>query len=168
MRAKKQQEPTDQQLERLVGTCRDVVAELARIVDPMTTDDRRRTLKFRPGGETVVELVARLVVEYDVKVAGKSVDEMVASSAAARRLQPLAEQARLCLQLINDAILVRKSDAWRAATAFYSVLESMSHHDPQLREKLRPAIEFFAQAAKRAARDESGAGAPADPGAASK
>ena len=119
-------------------------AQSSAYLQPLSTEERKRTLKFRPGGNLVVALVRRLATKYDVNLPGVSVEDMTNDMDLWDRLVPLSEVVHSYARAIDDTILLAQSEAWWAATAYYTVLCRLAKVDPSLAAALEPAIAFFA------------------------
>nr|HEX4313343.1 hypothetical protein [Kofleriaceae bacterium] len=116
----------------------------------MTPDERKKSLKWRTGGDQVVSLVARQVERYEVSLPGISVDDMNADLELATRLAPLAEAATEFAQALTDTILQARAECWWAATAYYTTLRRLADANPTLLAALEPAVEFFAHGPRQA------------------
>nr|HEX4317154.1 hypothetical protein [Kofleriaceae bacterium] len=110
----------------------------------LTPDERKRALKWRPGGDVVVELVGRLVEAYGITLPGITVEDMNKDLELARSLVALGAAAERYAQLINDTILQAQAECWWAATAYYTTLSRLADANPSLQDALKPAVDFFA------------------------
>ncbi len=61
----------------------------------------------------------------------------------AKRLKPLLVRVERLRQTIADTITEAQSEAWWAATAYYSALARVSKGDRKLSGALEPARKFF-------------------------
>ena len=144
---------------KLVKDLDGIVKQLTKFAIKLTPEERRGTLKFRRGGEHVVELVARLARKYKVDDADTPVDDMLSDLALASRLAPLATVTELIRQYVDDTLLQAQSEAWQAATALYSQLAVRARNNPDLAAEFAEAKAFFA----RRHRAPSTPGTPSSP-----
>ena len=110
----------------------------------LSADERKHTVKFRPGGEKIVALLAELAARHGVTLPSISVEGMTADLQLAGRLQPVADALAAAAQTVADTILEAQSECWWAATASLTALARMTSADPKLEAALRPAVDFFA------------------------
>ncbi len=122
----------------------------------LTTEERMRTTKFRPGGERIVELIARLAQQYSVTLPNMSTAGMNSDLALAQQLRPVADQARALADTLSDTVLEAESECWWVATAYYSALVRVAASDPKLADALKPAIDFFATGKRKKAQNTNG------------
>lgn len=103
------------------------------------------------GGEKIALLLAELATKHGVTLPKISVEEMKADLTLASRLSSLAADVHAYAQRLDDTSLEANSEAWWAATAFYTALARMAPADPALQSALAPAVEFFAVGRRKAA-----------------
>ncbi len=128
------------------------VKQLADEIEPYTVklsaDDARHLLRFRPGGEAIVALVADLATKYGIALPDMSVDGMRADLTLAQRLAPVASSVGLIAERLSNTLGQARSETWQAATGNYSVLVRVSVANPSLEKELLPARAFFARRSK--------------------
>ena len=126
--------------------------KLADEIEPYTiklsADDARHLLRFRPGGETIVALVADLATKYGIALPDMPVEGMQADLTLAQRLAPVASSVGLIADRLNDTLGQARSETWQAATGNYSVLVRVSAANPSLEKEMEPARAFFARRSK--------------------
>ena len=110
----------------------------------LSVEERRRALRFRPGGEAIVALMAKLARQTGVSLPGVSVEGMEGDLALSKTLSSVEENAQVLLDAVFDTRLQALSEAWWAATALYTSLSRVADSDPELARALKPATEFFA------------------------
>ena len=110
----------------------------------LSVEERRRALRFRPGGEAIVALMAKLARQTGVSLPGVSVEGMEGDLALSNGLSSVEENAQAFLDAVSDTRLQALSEAWWAATALYTSLSRVADSDPELARALKPATEFFA------------------------
>ena len=110
----------------------------------LSVEERRRALRFRPGGEAIVALMAKLARQTGVSLPGVSVEGMEGDLALSKTLSSVEENAQVLLDAVSDTRLQALSEAWWAATALYTSLSRVADSDPELARALKPATEFFA------------------------
>lgn len=137
--------PSTSEVTKIVNEIEGIATKLSSFTIELTPEERRRVLRFRPGGEAVVELVGELVTKRGVSLPNISVDDMNADLDLAQRLAPIAAALSGLTQVVADTMLEAHAECWYAATAFYTVLSRLGGTEPKLMRELRPAIEFFAQ-----------------------
>ena len=111
---------------------------------PLTATDRKRSVKLRKGGETVIPIVAALANQFGLKLPGHSVSTMQAQFNRAQDLIPLHKQMVIALKKVEDSIFLAQSESWSEATVHYSVLRRLAKKDGDLAKGLAPATQFFA------------------------
>ncbi len=153
--------PSDNEIAKLEKAIEDVVTKLTPFTVKLTPEERRGTLKFRPGGERVVQLVADLTKKYKLDDTDTPVDGMIADLALSQRLASLARVADLLAQLVDDTTLEAQSECWQAATALYSQLSLRARNNAQLATELAEATAFFASKRTKAAATATSAGGAA-------
>jgi hypothetical protein len=117
----------------------------------LTLDERKRTLKFRPGGERIVELMVAIATRYGVKLPGVSVEGLAADHALSKGLEPVRDAAESVYQLLDDTVLEAQSESWFSTTAFYSALSRMVDAFPDIKGAIDEAAIFFARKRSRTA-----------------
>ena len=88
-------------------------------------EERRHTLKFRPGGEAIVHALALSVRNHDVALPGLTADGMEADLSLANKLKPVGDAAEAFYQFADDTIWEASSECWYAATVYYTTLSRM-------------------------------------------
>lgn len=141
--------PSAAEVTKLVKDVEAIGAKVAPYTVKLTPDERMRLVKFRPGGEAIVELVARLCGKYNVNSDDTPVDGMNADLELAARLRSLAAAADLLARTLDDTELEAEGECWHAATANYSLLSLMARNNAALAAELEPARAFFATGARR-------------------
>jgi hypothetical protein len=135
--------PTDQDIAQATQFLDDVVGLLGGNATPQTSTQRRRSLKFKKGGEPIVGLLAGLAIQYDVRLPGVDPLRMQANLVLAQRLQALDTKCRAVAALVSDTLRAAKSGAWQGTTALYTALTRASSQSPALQKELQPAVVFF-------------------------
>ena len=110
----------------------------------LSVEERKRALKFRPGGDAIVALMAKLARKSGVSLPGVSIEGMEGDLALSNGLSSVEENAQAFLDAVSDTRLQALSEAWWAATALYTSLSRVADSDPELARALKPATEFFA------------------------
>ncbi len=126
--------------------------KLAEEIEPYTiklsADEARHLLRFRPGGEVIVALVADLATKYGIALPDMPVEGMQADLTLAQRLAPVASRVGLIADRLTDTLGQARSETWQAATGNYSVLARVSAANPSLEKEMAPARAFFARRSK--------------------
>lgn len=141
--------PTAEQLADLQSRVEALVRDSKSFAVSLDSEERQRTTKFRPGGDGIVELVSKLAQKHNVSLPGATPDGIVADFALAKKVRPLATEARAYANLLDDTALQAESECWWGTTALYTTLVRISSTDPQLADALRPAIDFFAHGRRK-------------------
>lgn len=136
--------PTEAEIVAAVKVIAELRAKLAKFTVKLTPEERRHLLRFRPGGERIVELIGGLAEKYDVTLPDMPVEGMRDDLTLAQRLAPLVREVNLLGEHLADTTAAAYSEAWQAATGNYSVLSRVSAANPALASELGPAKEFFA------------------------
>jgi hypothetical protein len=130
-------------IEKLVKEVEAFASRVKKYTVTLTADERRRLMRFRPGGEKLIGLVTELSQKHHASVPGACVDDMRTDLEAAQRLQPLADALRAIADRVEDTINESQAECWWTAMAFYTALARMAETDPQLDQDLGPATDFF-------------------------
>jgi hypothetical protein len=141
--------PSEKEIAKLVDEVRALQDKVARFTVNLSLDERKSTLKFRPGGERIVMLMSQLAHEHGVQLPGISVDAMKADLTLGERIAPLAQAVDALAQTLADTVLEAQSECWWAATAFYSALARLTSGSAKLQAALQPAVDFFAIGRRR-------------------
>jgi hypothetical protein len=135
--------PSEGDVDKLVNDVGTIRTKTEKFCVALTTEERKKAVKFREGGDAIVALVGKLLDEHGVTLPDVTRDGMTADVQLARRIEPLRASIASLLQLLDDTILEAQSEAWWAATAGYTALARMSKGNARLEADLRPAVEFF-------------------------
>lgn len=141
--------PPEAEVAKLVRAIEAVAVKVERYTVKLTAQERKGLLKFRPGGEAIVELVARLAIKYKSNADDTPVDGMKADLELSQRLRPLTAAAELLARTLDDTELEAEGECWHAATANYTLLNLLARNNPTLASELEPARAFFATGPRR-------------------
>lgn len=136
--------PSNDQIVGWVATINKLQQEIAPYGVGLTPEERKHTLKFRPGGEPVVKSLADAVKKHGVSLPGITADGMAADLLLAQRMKPVHDAADALYQFTDDTILEASSECWYAATAYYTSLTRMVSSFPDLKRLIGEIAEFFA------------------------
>jgi len=136
--------PTPAELDKFVEKAKALHAQMCTWGITLSKDERRRAVNFRPGGDTVVELVGRIADQEEVVVPGRTTDDMRESLDVAKRLRPAIGIVSGILQTLEDTARLASSDCWKTTTKYYTTLGRAAKDAPDLEGALKPAVEFFA------------------------
>lgn len=150
--------PTPQQVQDWTERLEKLFAEMKPYMVKLSADEKKRLLGFRPGGETVVALVAALAEKYGVHLADMPIDGMRNDLALAQTFTPVVSQLALMASWGEDTVSAARSEAWQATTGNYSVLSRVAEANPSLAAEIKPAREFFAR--RRKPEPQEGGGTP--------
>jgi hypothetical protein len=137
--------PTDEQVAGWVKKLNDVQQEMAPFGVGLTPEERRHTLKFRLGGESIVHGLAVAVRSHDVSLPGVSADDMEADLSLAQKLKPVRDAAEAVYEFTDDTILEASSECWYAATAYYTAFSRMVSSFPDIKALVAEVASFFAR-----------------------
>ena len=140
--------PSEDQIKSWQDRIRQLEAEIEPYTIKLSADDAKHLLRFRPGGEVIVALVADLAAKYNVALPDMPVEGMRADLTLAQRLAPLASSVGLLSERLANTLGQARSETWQAATGNYSVLVRVSVANPSLEKELSPARAFFARRSK--------------------
>jgi hypothetical protein len=140
--------PSDEQVSVWLATLNRLQQEMAPFGVGLTPDERRRTLKFRPGGESIVHTLAAAVRNHALALPGLTADGMEADLALARKLKPVRDATEALYQFVDDTILEAFSECWYAATAYYSTFSRMVSGFPDIKPVVAEVASFFARRRK--------------------
>lgn len=153
--------PSQKQVDSFIERVEALSEELQEFTVSLSADQRKRTIKFRRGGEGVVSAVAVLADKHGLSLPATSTAGMASDLTLAQRLAPLAMAVSALQQRIDDTVLEAQGESWWAATAYYTVLSRMASGDPELQTALKPLIDFFAIGPRPKASKEEKADKPA-------
>lgn len=145
--------PAEAEISKAIKQLDDIKSKLAAYCVTLTPDERRSRLKFRPGGEAVVNKVAKLAKKYEVDNDDTPVAGMLDDMTLAARIASLASDASTVAQMLDDTLLQAQSEAWQAATSLYSQLRERARNNATLHAEMEELVAFFAtgKRAKKAA-----------------
>jgi hypothetical protein len=135
--------PTEAQVAVWVAAINKLRQDMAPYGVSLTPDERRHTLKFRPGGEPIVSSLAAAVREHNVSLPGITADGMQADLLLTQRMKPLRDAAETLCQFADDTMLEASSECWYAATAYYTALSRMVSSFPDLKATIGQIASFF-------------------------
>ena len=135
--------PTPQQLAAWATTLATLFEEMKPFLVKLTPAEKRHLAQFRPGGERIVELVARVAKKYGVHLQDMPTVGMLDDLGLSRDLAPIADQIGLISSWLADTISAARSEAWQAATGNYSVLARVGEANPSVQHEIKPARAFF-------------------------
>ena len=150
--------PTEKQIKSWQERAQALADEIEPYTIKLSSDDTKHLLRFRPGGEVIVALVADLAVKYGIALPDMSVAGMRDDLILAQRLAPIASSVGLIAERLTNTVGQARSETWQAATGNYSVLVRVSVANPSLEKELEPARAFFARRAKPQAPSGGGTG----------
>ena len=142
--------PSEQEVAALVKKIETVTADLRKVCVNLSKDARQSATRMRSGGENIAALVGKLATDHQLMLPGISVEGMKDDLLLAQRLAPVVTVAEELSQLLADTTLEARSEAWWAATAYYTVLSRMTDANPALEASLQPAVDFFALGRRKA------------------
>ncbi len=143
--------PTDEQVAGWLATIKKLQQDMEPYGVGLTPEERRHTLKFRPGGETIVHALAVSVRNHDVALPGITADGMEADLNVAEKLKPVRDAAEALYQFADDTILEASSECWYAATAFYTTLTRMVSGYPDIKAVVAQVSALFATGRRKQA-----------------
>ncbi|WP_437731152.1 hypothetical protein [Sorangium sp. So ce1335] len=136
--------PSEKVIQGLVEQLSAIEGKVKAFTVELTSDERKATTKMRTGGEPIAKLVGDLAEANGVALPKISVDGMKSDLLLIERMKPLQAALDDLSQRIADTILQAQSEAWWAATAYYTTLSRMAAADAKLERSLKPAVDFFA------------------------
>ena len=136
--------PTEDQSKAWVAAIQNLAKELAPYGVGLTPEERKHTLKFRPGGEPHVHAVAGTVRKHEVALPGITADGMEADLLLAQRMKPVRDAAETLYQFADDTILEASSECWYAMTAYYTSLSRMIGNFPDIKAVVQQVSAFIA------------------------
>lgn len=136
--------PSEKLIHGLVEELSSLEEKVKKFTVELTAEERKVTTKMRTGGEPIARLVGELAEANGVTLPKISVEGMRADLLLIERMKPLQTALDNLSQRVADTILQAQSEAWWAATAYYTALTRMAAADARLERSLKPAVEFFA------------------------
>ncbi|WP_437478882.1 hypothetical protein WME75_31240 [Sorangium sp. So ce1014] len=136
--------PSEKVIQGLVEQLSSIEGKVKAFTVELTGDERKATTKMRTGGEPIARLVGELADANGVALPKINVEGMKADLLLIERMKPLQAALDDLSQRIADTILQAQSEAWWAATAYYTTLSRMAAADAKLERSLKPAVDFFA------------------------
>src|SRR6516162_2817602 len=97
--------PSNHEIETVIQDLAAIRMRIARFVVTLTTEERKRTTKFRPGGEEIVERLERIAKEVGVTALPKiTVEDMHRDLELVRRLRPLQQAVDELQRQVSDTV----------------------------------------------------------------
>ena len=143
--------PTDEQVAGWLATIKKLQQEMEPYGVSLTPEERRHTLKFRPGGEAIVHALAVSVRGHEVALPGITADGMEADLSVVEKLKPVRDAAEALYQFADDTILEASSECWYAATAYYTALSRMITGYPDIKAVVAQVASLFATGRRKQA-----------------
>ena len=106
---------------------------------PMTSKERRRTLKLKKGGRDLGRTLAQLASKHGIDGLAPT-SEMLDDIAYVERLAPLATQAANLSALLADLLLQADGRAWTVACTTYALLQGLAARDTRVAQDLAPVV----------------------------
>jgi hypothetical protein len=104
----------------------------------------KHSVKFKKGGEPVVQALASLSSTYGVEVPSRPTADMTASLELATQLEPARAAIGLLSSVVDGAYSASRSSSWTTATSLYSMLKKGGQREPKLAAAIAPLQEYFA------------------------
>jgi hypothetical protein len=136
--------PSEEQVKRWVSTIEKLRQEMAVYGAGLTREERRHTLRVRPGGESVVQTLASAARKHGVTLPGITAEGMEADLLVAQRMKPVRDAAEALYQFSDDTILEASAECWYAATLYYTSLNRMTSGFPDIQAVVAEVASFFA------------------------
>jgi hypothetical protein len=140
--------PTDADVDHWLSEIDGLVTELGTYTQALTSNDRRRMLKVRRGGERHIEQVAKTAARYGLAFPGGSLEELQAHMEVANKLMPVLARLQAATEVVSDTILRSRNTTWKATTSAYTMLSRMAKNVPSIATEIAGATELFARKAK--------------------
>ncbi len=150
--------PTLAEVKKDVKTLTGIRAKLAKSTVKLTSEDRRRAVKMRTGGEEVVRIIMGLAERTGLSLTKASVEDVRRDMTLVERLKPVLEEVEELRSILADTILEAESEAWAATQTYYSSLVRMQSGDGHLESALAPVIDFFSTGRRFSKPEENGNG----------
>ena len=142
--------PTNAQVEGWLATINQLREEMEPYGVGLTPDERKHTLTFRPGGESIVHALANSVRKHNVALPGITADGMEADLLVAQGMKSVRDAAESLYQFADDTVLEASSECWYAATAYYTALSRMVSSFPDIKTVVGQVADFFATRRRKA------------------
>jgi len=142
--------PTSAQLEGWLATINQIREEMEPYGVGLTPDERKHTLTFRPGGETIVHALASTVRKHNVALPGITADGMEADLLVTQQMKSVRDAAESLYQFADDTVLEASSECWYAATAYYTALSRMVSSFPDIKAVVGQVADFFSTRRRKA------------------
>jgi hypothetical protein len=125
------------------ATIATLVASFAGFTVELTAEERKRRLRIRPGGEVMIEHVL-IAAERAGLVHPTSTADVRASMELLHALEPIAQDLRHFLDLVEGTMLQCQHDAWGGSTGYYRTLRRLAGANREIEAAIAPVVEFFA------------------------
>jgi hypothetical protein len=135
----------DGALVKLKVAAADVGQVLSAETRVITSDDKKRSVRLRNGGERVVRAIFEIVKQHGLDSEKLHSDEMLAHLQRYESLAPVETVLTPLATRAADVRFLAASDAWTMALAFYSVLARLALTDHAIAASIAPLEEFFAR-----------------------
>jgi hypothetical protein len=120
------------------------IDELLGATEPLSPDEIRTRTRVPKFSSEVVPQIADICTELALSEVGLArVAEMARSFDQAATLRRMIERLELALGRLNASRMTSETSGWKAALAFYSVLQRMARDDESLRLRIEPVVSYF-------------------------
>jgi hypothetical protein len=152
--------PSVERIAKLIAEARGLFDKLAPFTLKLDAKARRRTLKFRTGGDSVVKELGKLLVKYGLAGSKDFNASMASHLQAADQLAALLSEIASMEKALSDTVLYHRSQSWASVVQTYAVLEAFSRSNAMLKRDLEPVQAYFQQQKKRVKPPSKAAEAP--------
>jgi hypothetical protein len=118
--------------------------KLGRVAPELTSHDKRHTLKFRKGAESIIPKLGAILQKAGIDASGLSVDEMLADLARARSLVIFHQHLVAMTKRVSDEVFTAQASSLRTALDGYAVIQRKARTNGALATELAPIADFFA------------------------
>lgn len=110
----------------------------------LTALEKKRSTRFRKGGDHVVAAIAELVDRFGLASDAIRPNVMKGRLADLQAIAPLQSRLAQLLTRVNDFAFLAGSDAWSEATVGYATLRHLARKRGDVQTSLEPIGQFFA------------------------
>lgn len=139
---------------KTIDTCTKLVLKASEpfaSVRRLTTAERKRTLKFRKGGQLVVSTLLSVSSQYGIEAPNASMGDLSEMVDHADRIEQLLGAVEVLRGTLKDELSVVRSASWTGLTTTYSMLKQASRTQPNITEAIAKVESFFRHRAPKGA-----------------
>jgi len=130
-------------VKKAVAALADLQKELGVSAPSYTAKQKRRTARFRTGGESVIATIANVATHTGTTVATLPLDEMKDLLAMATSVERLHLHVEKLDKDLSAFVFGARAAAWSTAMQYYALLQRMAKRNGNIAKLLEPVKKFM-------------------------